>query len=159
MGLLIDPDDCVLVIIDVQADFLARVEDETKDGLLERIAFLALGARVCGIPIVASVESSLGGAAMTGSKRLWVPVVAAVVLGALIGPAGAAEMVSEPRAVEYSVTLSGASFVPTNDDLGYVRGVRQEFADRHRHMAVAGNDSASVGHGIARLQCVPEGID
>lgn len=57
MGLLIDPDDCVLVIIDVQADFLARVEDETKDGLLERIAFLALGARFCGIPIVASVES------------------------------------------------------------------------------------------------------
>lgn len=57
MGLLIDPDDCVLVVIDVQADFLARVEDETKDGLLERIAFLALGARFCGIPIVASVES------------------------------------------------------------------------------------------------------
>jgi len=57
VGLLIDPDDCVLVIIDVQADFLARVEDETKDGLLERIAFLALGARFCGIPIVASVES------------------------------------------------------------------------------------------------------
>ena len=57
MGLLIDPDDCVLVIIDVQADFLARVEDATKDGLLERIAFLALGARFSGIPIVASVES------------------------------------------------------------------------------------------------------
>jgi len=57
VGLLIDPDDCVLVIIDVQADFLARVEDETKDGLLGRIAFLALGARFSGIPIVASVES------------------------------------------------------------------------------------------------------
>lgn len=57
MGLLIDPDDCVLVIIDVQADFLARVDDPIKDGLLERIAFLALGARFCGIPVVASVES------------------------------------------------------------------------------------------------------
>ena len=32
---LIDPDQSVLVIIDVQADFLARVEDETEDCLLE----------------------------------------------------------------------------------------------------------------------------
>ena len=45
MSRLIDPDDSVLVIIDVQADFLDRVEDETKAGLLERIAFLALSAR------------------------------------------------------------------------------------------------------------------
>ncbi|MGA0122729.1 MAG: isochorismatase family protein [Gaiellales bacterium] len=57
MTLLIDPDDCVLVIVDVQADFLARVEDATKAGLLERIAFLALGARFCAIPVIASVES------------------------------------------------------------------------------------------------------
>ena len=57
MAQLIDPVDCVLVIIDVQADFLARVEDEAKLGLLERIAFLAESARFCGIPIIASVES------------------------------------------------------------------------------------------------------
>jgi len=57
MSRLIDPDDSVLVIIDVQADFLDRVEDETKAGLLERIAFLALSARFCGIPVIASVES------------------------------------------------------------------------------------------------------
>jgi nicotinamidase-related amidase len=57
MSSLIDPDDSVLVIIDVQADFLARVEDETKAGLLERIAFLAESARFCDIPIIASVES------------------------------------------------------------------------------------------------------
>ena len=57
MSNLIDPDDSVLVIIDVQVDFLARVEDETKAGLLERIAFLAESARSCDIPIIASVES------------------------------------------------------------------------------------------------------
>ncbi len=57
MGGLIDPDDSVLVIIDVQEDFLARVEPAVADGLVERIAFLAAGARFCGIPIVASVES------------------------------------------------------------------------------------------------------
>ena len=57
MAALIDPDDSVLVIIDVQADFLARVEDATKHGLLERIAFLAESARFCDIPVIASVES------------------------------------------------------------------------------------------------------
>jgi nicotinamidase-related amidase len=57
MGALIDPDDSVLVVIDVQADFLARVDDDVQDGLVERIAFLAESARFCGIPIVASVES------------------------------------------------------------------------------------------------------
>lgn len=57
MGNLIDPDDSVLVIIDVQADFLDRVENETKAGVLERIAFLAGSARFCDIPIIASVES------------------------------------------------------------------------------------------------------
>ena len=45
MGLLIDPAESVLVVIDVQADFLARIEDETKAGLLERIAFLVESAR------------------------------------------------------------------------------------------------------------------
>ena len=57
MGLLIDPAESVLVVIDVQADFLARIEDETKAGLLERIAFLVESARYCEIPVIASVES------------------------------------------------------------------------------------------------------
>ena len=57
MGSLIDPDDSVLVIIDVQADFLARVDADVQHGLLERIAFLAESARFCGIPLIASVES------------------------------------------------------------------------------------------------------
>ena len=56
MGLLIDPAESVLVVIDVQADFLARIEDETKAGLLERIAFLVESARYCEIPVIASVE-------------------------------------------------------------------------------------------------------
>ena len=57
MSRLIDPDDSILVVIDVQADFLARIEDETKAGLLERIAFLVESARYCEIPVIASVES------------------------------------------------------------------------------------------------------
>ena len=57
MSLLIDPDDSVLVVVDVQADFLDRVDAEVRDGLVERIAFLALSARFAGVPIVASVES------------------------------------------------------------------------------------------------------
>ena len=57
MDLLIDPDDSVLVVVDVQADFLARIEPEVRDGLVERIAFLVLSARFAGVPIIASVES------------------------------------------------------------------------------------------------------
>ena len=57
MGRLIDAGDCVLVLVDVQEGFLKRVEPEAKAGLIERIAFLTLSARFCGIPVVATVES------------------------------------------------------------------------------------------------------
>jgi nicotinamidase-related amidase len=54
---LVDPDDSVLVIVDVQPGFVERVQPELGHGLLERIAFLALSARFCGIPVLATVES------------------------------------------------------------------------------------------------------
>lgn len=57
MGLLIDPDDCLLLVIDTQPGFVERVTGPAAEGLIERIAFLALGARFCGIPIIATVES------------------------------------------------------------------------------------------------------
>ena len=57
MGLLIDPEDSALVVIDVQAAFLDRIEAEVRDGLVERIAFLVLSARYCDVPVIASVES------------------------------------------------------------------------------------------------------
>jgi nicotinamidase-related amidase len=57
MALLIDPADSVLIVIDVQQDFLARVEPELRDGLIERIAFLAGTGRHAGIPVIATVES------------------------------------------------------------------------------------------------------
>ncbi len=57
MSRLIDPDDCVLVLVDVQDGFLERIEDDVKAGLVDRIAFLVQGARFSGIPVIASVES------------------------------------------------------------------------------------------------------
>ena len=57
MARLIDPADSVLIVIDVQPDFLTRVQPELKDGLIERIAFLAGTARHVGIPVIATVES------------------------------------------------------------------------------------------------------
>jgi nicotinamidase-related amidase len=57
MAHLIDPADSVLIVIDVQHEFLARVQPELQDGLIERIAFLAGTARHAGIPVVATVES------------------------------------------------------------------------------------------------------
>ncbi|MGN6378264.1 MAG: isochorismatase family protein [Gaiellales bacterium] len=54
---MIDADDSVLVMIDVQEGFLERVEAPARAGLVERIAFLALSAEHCGVPIIATVES------------------------------------------------------------------------------------------------------
>jgi nicotinamidase-related amidase len=57
VSLLVDPDDSVLVIVDVQAGFVERVEPERRAGLVERIAFLAQSARFCGVPLLATVET------------------------------------------------------------------------------------------------------
>ena len=53
---LIDPDDSVLIAVDVQQGFVERAAPATA-GLVERIAFLALSARFCRIPIIATIES------------------------------------------------------------------------------------------------------
>jgi nicotinamidase-related amidase len=60
---LIDPDECVLMLVDVQEGFIAKVDGLNASGFVERIAFLATAARFCDIPVVASVESpeQLGG--------------------------------------------------------------------------------------------------
>jgi nicotinamidase-related amidase len=55
VGSLIDPDDCVLAVIDVQPGFLDRVDD--ADGIVERIAFLVRSAGFCSIPVVGTVEA------------------------------------------------------------------------------------------------------
>jgi nicotinamidase-related amidase len=57
MGLLIDPADCILLVVDCQAGFLDRVQGPSAAGLVERIGFLVRSARFCGIPVVATVES------------------------------------------------------------------------------------------------------
>ncbi|HEU0193414.1 MAG TPA: isochorismatase family protein [Gaiellales bacterium] len=56
-GRLVDPGDSLLAIVDAQAGFLDRVDDDARAGVVERIAFLAASARFCGIPIIATVES------------------------------------------------------------------------------------------------------
>ena len=57
MSLLIDPDDCVLLLVDVQEQFIAKVDGLETSGFIERIAFLAAAARFCAIPVIASVET------------------------------------------------------------------------------------------------------
>jgi len=54
---LIDPADSVLVLVDVQAGFIDRVEPERSDGLVDRIAFLARSSAYCGVPVLATVET------------------------------------------------------------------------------------------------------
>jgi nicotinamidase-related amidase len=54
---LIDPDDCALVLVDVQEGFLARLQADVSAGVVGRIAFLVHGAAFCRIPVVATVET------------------------------------------------------------------------------------------------------
>lgn len=53
---LIDADDSVFAIVDVQEWFFDRLEPSRREGMVERIAFLARSARWCGIPIIACAE-------------------------------------------------------------------------------------------------------
>jgi nicotinamidase-related amidase len=57
MSHLVDPEDCVLMLVDAQEGFLDRIEQPASVGVIERIAFLTVSARFCGIPVIASVES------------------------------------------------------------------------------------------------------
>jgi len=57
MTRLIEADDCVLLVVDVQPEFVDRVEDGRRAGLVERIAFLAQTARHLAIPVIATVEA------------------------------------------------------------------------------------------------------
>jgi len=52
---LIDPNDCALVLVDVQEGFLARIPADVSAGMVGRIAFLVHAARFCEIPVVATV--------------------------------------------------------------------------------------------------------
>jgi nicotinamidase-related amidase len=54
---LIDPDDSVLVAVDVQPGFVERLEPDRRDGLVERIAFLCMSAAFAGVPRLATVET------------------------------------------------------------------------------------------------------
>lgn len=90
MSRLIDPDDCALVLVDVQEGFLARVPDEVSAGVVGRIAFLVHGAAFCGIPVIATVETPAdwgGLPAELASALGHAPVIDKVVFGLADDPA------------------------------------------------------------------------
>jgi len=70
--LLIDVDDCLLVVVDVQAAFLDKLPEAESAVLLERICWLMGVARWAGVPQVVMAEdiSSNGGVHPTVAKAL-----------------------------------------------------------------------------------------
>jgi hypothetical protein len=52
---------------------------------------------------------------MTALKRLWVPVLVALLVAVLVGPVGVTA--AEPRATYRTVTIPAAAFTPQDDDL------------------------------------------
>jgi nicotinamidase-related amidase len=69
---LIDVADCVLIIIDVQDHFLAKLSRQKSERLVNRICWLTQIAKVLDVPIVATVEeeSRNGGLTASVSERL-----------------------------------------------------------------------------------------
>jgi len=69
---LIDPDDSVLLVIDVQERFLARLDQDLASALVGRIAWLVELAKHLSIPIVATAEdiADLGGNVDDIERRL-----------------------------------------------------------------------------------------
>jgi nicotinamidase-related amidase len=53
---LIDADDCVLIIIDVQDHFLAKLLPQRADQLVSRVGWLVEIAKILNVPMVATVE-------------------------------------------------------------------------------------------------------
>lgn len=90
MSRLIDPDDCALVLVDVQEGFLGRVPGEVGAGVVGRIAFLVHAATFCGVPVVATVEtpSDWGGLPAELTAAIGdAPVIDKVVFGLADDPA------------------------------------------------------------------------
>jgi len=56
---------------------------------------------------------------MTALRRLWAPVLVALLVAVLVGPAGGAVMAVESRTTVRTITIPGGAFIPTNDDAGY----------------------------------------
>ena len=56
---------------------------------------------------------------MTALKRVWVAALVALMVAVLVGPAGGVVTAVESRTTVRTITIPGAAFVPTNDDLGF----------------------------------------
>ena len=70
MSLLIDPR-LVLVLVDVAGWFLERIDEGVKEGLVDRIAFLVLGAKFCGIPVITWSSRRRTGVACMPAWLMW----------------------------------------------------------------------------------------
>ena len=76
---LIDVDDCVLIIVDVQDHFLAKLQPRRAEQLVNRVGWLMEVAKVLNVPIIATAEEGkrfggltpvLAGRLLPGTKVL-----------------------------------------------------------------------------------------
>lgn len=64
---LINVDDCILVIIDVQDHFLARLPPQRAEQLVNRVGWLMEVAKILNVPIIATAEEPKRYAGMTAA--------------------------------------------------------------------------------------------
>ncbi len=54
------------------------------------------------------------------SRRLWVPLLAAILIAALVGPAGGAAGAAEPRLTTRTITIPAGAFSAASDNIDFV---------------------------------------
>jgi nicotinamidase-related amidase len=71
---LIEVDDCILVIIDVQDHFLAKLSPKKAERLVSRVCWLTEIAKILNVPIVATVEEENCSGGLTASIAVKLPL-------------------------------------------------------------------------------------
>lgn len=61
------------------------------------------------------------------SRRLWVPLLAGLLVAGMLGVAGGGAAAVEPRATTASIMIPAAAFIPASDDSDYINNGRVLF--------------------------------
>jgi nicotinamidase-related amidase len=97
---LISVDDCVLIIIDVQDHFLARLPPERAGQLVNRVGWLMEVAKILNIPMISTAEESKSYAGLTDLLAEKLPPSTKVLDKTVFGLADQAEILDAVRKTE-----------------------------------------------------------
>ena len=94
---LINVDDCILIIIDVQDHFLARLPPQRAELLIDRVGWLMKVTKILNVPMIATVEEAARYAGLTAVLAKILPPGAKVLDKTVYGLANQPDILDEVR--------------------------------------------------------------